>query len=597
MTAALEHRGPDAHGHFKEGVVQLGSRRLAILDLSPSGNMPMEYRGRYIIVHNGEVYNYLEIRKELQQLGHAFSSGSDTEVIVAAYAEWGIDCLQRFNGMFSFAIYDRKRRRIFAARDRFGIKPFYYTEIGGMFCFASEIKAFTKIPGWKANANKERLYDFLVNGLLDHTSETCFRGVFQLRGGELLEYDLGSRSLSVSQWYDLRTRVLGGEVLYEDAVSHVGTLFDESVALRLRSDVKVGTCLSGGIDSSAIVCVMNDILHRTHARDLQESVSAVYQDHPASEEHFIDAVLRHTGIINHRVHPDKDELLAAIDRIHWHQDEPFGSTSIFAQWEVFKTARKNGLIVMLDGQGSDEYLAGYHHFFGPFFSALLHSGRLSRLLSEIGSFRSLHHYGAVDILKQLANVIPQSSLREILQKRFSGISGSWIDERYSNTSARYRQRMQNLREMSILSLLQTSLPVLLHWEDRNSMAHSVESRLPFLDYRLVEYCLTLPDDHKIRNGVTKSVFRDAMRGTLPDVIRKRYDKKGFTTPQSDWLKDISPTMRRDVREFIVHSKGFLKPEAERIFERGLSDPKTSANLPWRLYSLSLWAKVFNVSFN
>lgn len=365
-TDLVNHRGPDGRGVYIQQNLAFGHRRLSILDLSELGKQPMSYVERYVITYNGEVYNYLEIREDLRKKGYQFKSDSDTEVILAAYAEWGQDCLHRFNGMFSFAIYDQVKQTVFCARDRFGVKPFYYLCHGTDLYFGSEIKQFTVLPGWSPTLNKKKAVDFLVNDIIDRDEHTFFEQVKQLRGGCFLYYDLQKKTFEVKKWYSLEAKQEYQHLTEEEALRIFKDLFTDAVSLRLRSDVKVGSCLSGGLDSSSIVSVVNRLLKAENKSELQEVVSACFNEKKYDEQIFIDKLVAEKNIAVHKVFPDINDLFPDLDKMLWHQDEPFGSTSIFAQWSVFKEARKNGLIVMLDGQGADEILGGYHTFLGPY---------------------------------------------------------------------------------------------------------------------------------------------------------------------------------------------------------------------------------------
>lgn len=590
----------------------LGHRRLSIIDLAPSGHQPMctPDRGCWI-VYNGEIYNYIELREELRARGYTFISQSDTEVILAAYREWGWECLGRFNGMFAFVLFDRARDTLFAARDRFGVKPLYYwISPRGVLAFASEIKQFTVLPGWRARLNGQRAYDFLNWALLDHTDETMFEGVFQLRGGEMVELELAKlerafpaagHRLPVRRWYKLRPRDFAGT--FADAAHEFRELFADSIRLRLRADVPVGSCLSGGLDSSSIVCVLNELLRQRDAHALQQTFSACAAVERFDESRFVDAVARHAAVASHRVFPDAEGLFASLDRITWHQDEPFGSTSIYAQWRVFELAAEHGVKVMLDGQGADELLAGYHNYFSACYGALLRSLRWVSLWREMQAAARLHGYPATWAVKQaLNNVLPEvvrQPLRRLAGK--PGVSASWV--RLERLGAEPRDpylvhggaKAPSVRAMSRAQILHTSLPMLLHWEDRDSMAHSVEARLPFLDYRLVEFVLGLPDEFKIRDGTTKRVLREALRGSLPEAVRSRMDKMGFVTPEEVWLREThSGRFRTALREAVEASRGILDPRIEDLFDRTIAGQRPFDFSIWRAISFGNWMKVFDV---
>jgi asparagine synthase (glutamine-hydrolysing) len=586
-----------------------GHRRLSILDLSACGHQPMcTPDRRYWIVYNGEVYNHLELRAELEAVGYRFHSRSDTEVILAAYQEWGQDCMRRFVGMWAFAIHDCRTGEIFLARDRFGIKPLYYwVAPDGAFCFASEIKQFTVFPGWKAGINPQRAYDFLAWGASDHTDETLFAGVYQVRPGHgirLHEHhfhaDRDGRVAS-TQWYALQAEPFVGS--FADAAAEFGARFTEAVAVHLRADVPVGSCLSGGLDSSSIVCVVNRLLRAQGATHLQQTFSACSDDPRFDERAWIDEVARATEVRAHHVYPRLQDLFDDAPSITWHQDEPFGSTSIYAQWNVFRLAAANGVNVMLDGQGADEQLAGYHEYFAPRFAGLLRSGQWLRLWRDVAATRRMHGYSPLHAARQVANVLLPEALRQPLRARAGKAHATpdWLNlEALGATPddplARLGAYSDSVREVSRSQLTATRLQRLLHWEDRNSMAHSVESRVPFLDHRLVEFVLGLPDDFKIAAGVTKRVQRAGMSGVLPDRIRDRVDKRGFETAEVVWMRKQAPDLfRAKLADAIDASGGLLRrDEACGFLDEVIDGRREFSFLPWRLISFGEWCGKFSV---
>ena len=642
MTTAVRHRGPDGEGFtifsargfattafggvdtpvstyhariayapvreakpVSDAVAALGHRRLSIIDLSPAGHQPMCTADRhYWIVYNGEIYNYVELRTELELLGHSFSSDSDTEIILSAYRQWGEQCLDRFNGMFAFVLVDRMQRRVFAARDRFGVKPLYYwVSPVGLVAFASEIKQFTGLPGWRPRVNGQRAYDFLNWGLFDHTSETLFSSVRQLRGGEYVSSSTDEllKDVVVKRWYNLAPA--DSPASDEEAAAGLRSLLEDSVRLRLRADVPVGSCLSGGLDSSSIVCLANRLLRQVSADALQKTFSARSTDLRVDEGAFIDAVVGSTGVANFQVYPPLSGLFEALPLITWHQDEPFGSTSIYAQWHVFRLAAEHNVKVMLDGQGADEQLAGYHVFYTARFGSLLRTLRLGRLASEIAEVRSVHAMGAKQVLAYTVSTLLPEGIKQSMRS-LTGRSAvkplDWLDMRRlgaapSNPFLALGAEESSVRELSLSQLQYTSLPMLLHWEDRDSMAHSVESRVPFLDYRLVEFVLGLPDDLKIAGATTKRALREAMRGVLPEKIRIRTDKIGFATAEEAWVRRESPeAFRSMLRDATEASSGVLSLKALDFLDEVIEGRRAFSFVPWRMISFGAWMKRFNV---
>lgn len=604
---------PIGSAYVDTSVAALGHRRLSILDISASGHQPMSSaNGRYWVVYNGEIYNFLELREDLRQLGHNFRTQTDTEVLLAAYSEWGGNCLHRFNGMFSLLLIDTQNQMLFAARDRFGVKPLYYwISPEGYLAFASEIKQFAVLPGWSAQLDSQRAYDFLNWSLMDHTRETLFRGVFQLRNGEALELNYSDlhpgkpeavrSALRIRSWYHLKPGPFSGSL--SDAAHEFHELLADSVRLRLRADVPVGSCLSGGLDSSSIVCIMNELLRAQGTSSLQKTFSACADVPRFDERAFIDEVTRHTRTDAHHVYPPLDELFSTLDEITWHQDEPFGSTSIYAQWHVFALAHRNSAKVMLDGQGADELLGGYHSYFSPYLGQLARQGRFLRIGSEMAAISRVHGYSIIWSVQQLMNNLLPECVRQPLRSLAgkSSASPSWIN--LSRLGAQLADpfvaaggaKSPSIQALSHAQLTRTNVQMLLHWEDRNSMAHAVEARVPFLDYRLVEFALGLPEDFKIGLGITKRVLREGMRGTLPERIRNRMDKLGFVTPEEDWVRHRNPEeFRRALRDAVEASEGILNEKTLKFLDDVISGRRPFNFSIWRWICFGNWMKIFAV---
>jgi asparagine synthase (glutamine-hydrolysing) len=593
----------------ENSLIGLGHRRLSILDLSAAGHQPMcSADGRYWIVFNGEIYNYKELREELISYGYSFNSLTDTEVIMAAYDKWGKDCLNKFNGMWAFILIDRKGQKAFIARDRFGVKPLYFWfSPSGMLAFSSEIKQFSVLPGWEARINGQRAHDFLRWSILDHTSETLFKDVFQLRGGEAVELSLpkineiiNTKKLPVYRWYQLKPAPFSGS--FSDAAEQFRNIFKDSIRLRLRADVPIGSCLSGGLDSSSIVCMVNDLLKEQNSHELQKTFSACFDSKKYDEKRFIDEVISTRQIQSFKTFPDMAELMKISDKITWHQDEPFGSTSIFAQWCVFKLSAENNVKVMLDGQGADEQLAGYFNFFPPYFYSLLMNLKLLTFFEEIEHTKKLHGYGFKQMLKGMAQISLPESLLQISRKYLADTPPvtNWLDLKRINAAdlnpvQQSGYSLNNIPNTSFAQLTGINLPMLLHWEDRNSMAHSIESRIPFLDYRLVEFVLGLPDDFKIKHGMTKAVLRDGMQGIIPDMIKNRVDKIGFATPEEEWFKTSGHKhFRKLLEEAVTVSDGIILPDSLKDFDDIINGKRAFSPLPWRLINFGAWMKSFNI---
>lgn len=599
MNEVIAHRGPNGDGFYYGQNFAFGHRRLAVIDISDDGKQPMIYMEKYVITYNGEIYNFLNLREELSKAGYSFETETDTEVILAAYDKWSYECVEHFNGMWAFAIFDYERNIIFCSRDRFGVKPFYYCEIDDKFLFASEIKQFTVADGWRAKANRNRVIDFLMFEMFDYTEETLFEGVYQLRGGYNLIYDLKNNQYKIYNYYNLEKNISEKQVDYEEAKDELYEILSDSIKLRLQSDVKIGSCLSGGIDSSTIVCLINNILKNENQNVKQETVSSCFNNKKYDEREYIDEVTRQTNVINYKTFPNFNELFSYLDEITWHQDEPFGSTSIFAQWNVFNLAKEKGITVMLDGQGADEQFAGYGGFLAVYLSELLRNLRLVKFFEESNYIRGLHGFSLFGIAKNAGKFLMPNSIKAFVKYLLKEGLTDWIrvDKKYykSYLDNLYGSYIKTLKDYSLNQLLSSSLPKLLHYEDRNSMAHSIEARVPFLDYRLVEMVVGLPCDYKISDGVTKNILRDSMSDILPNKIKDRMDKMGFVTPEEVWIRENKELFKNELDNAckligdIVDNNGVLKWYDELVN----SNSKIDFTI-WRLISLGRWIKVFNV---
>lgn len=582
--------------------IAFGFRRLSILDLSPAGHQPMSNAdGSLWIVFNGEIYNYIELRNELEALGYIFHTQTDTEVILNAYAEWGVDCLSRFNGMWGFALFDKRNKRLFCARDRFGIKPFYYHFDRKSFTFASEIKAVLQYSKIERKPNDAIVYDYLSHGLLDHTHETFFEDVYQLPAAHFLVLD-GSDIHLERYWNidpDNKLDLGTGAQADGEYIRRFYNLFEDSIRLHLRSDVAIGSCLSGGLDSSSIVSVANKLLFSDHvvSPDLvgakQKTFSSCFDDRRFDERQHIESVLSITSAERNYTFPNPKNLLSDLPRLIWHQDEPFGSTSIYAQWCVMKIAAEKGVRVLLDGQGGDEILAGYHPYFDSYWGTLLKQGRLADLQKEWSAYQNIYHVSHAHLIQHtLFSIAPKTFQRKVrihrgsigLRSEFS----SQFHQRHPDEDIEYRGDPFSKRLYHALT--NTSLPGLLHYEDRNSMAHSIEARVPFLDYRLVEYAFALPDKQKIKNGYTKAVLRNSMQGVLPESIRSRTDKMGFVTPERVWLS----TDLKDWIDDIFNSSSFRSnpylnaPQINKLLKEHRTQKRDLGFMIWRWVNLQLW---------
>jgi asparagine synthase (glutamine-hydrolysing) len=539
LTSLVTHRGPDGHGYYHGHNFALGHRRLSILDLSEHGLQPMPYRDRYWLTYNGEIYNYLELRSELQAKGHEFHSNTDSEVILAAYAEWGTACCARFNGMWAFVIYDKSNRTLFISRDRFGVKPLYYSDTPEQFVFGSEIRQpLSMLPS--VRANRKILIESLLTSIEGHTRETFFEGVRSFPQSHFGVYDLQSHQLEIERYYELAIDSDLQRLSLRDAVDEFGRLFEDSVRIRLRSDVLVGTCLSGGLDSSATSAVGSRLYHQA-AHETFIGVHARSMDPERDESRFAGIAAESSGIELHTVRPDTNDFLDNIDELIDTQEEPFGSPSMFMGWHVFQRAKSLGCKVMLNGQGGDEVLLGYERYFAAF----LRSVSFVRFAREAIAQARHSRLSLRDVL--LYNVYFTSpALRINRLKKRSFLRPAIKDAFDFDTIRRSTQSFRNLSDLQLFEISSVQLPHLLRYEDRNSMRHSIETRLPFLDYRLVELSISLPVQYKIHDGWTKYVLRRAMDGTLPESIAWRRDKMGFEAPERTWIGSATAYMKREI---------------------------------------------------
>jgi asparagine synthase (glutamine-hydrolysing) len=613
------HRGPDGDGWqvFDPGgcSVALGHRRLAIIDVSDAALQPMaDPSRRWWLIFNGEIYNYLELREELCALGSSFRTESDSEVLLAGYIRWGEAVLDRLIGMFAFTIWDDKERRLFVARDRFGIKPLYYLAGEGGIAFASEIKQLRGLPGESGRMNLRRVYDFLASGMMDHTGETLYADIRQLRPGECVTLDLARRTpdadLPIRRWY--RLPAPGTIELSESAAGErFRALLAESVRIHLRSDVPVGSCLSGGLDSSSIVCLMAALLAKEGTGARVHSISACYGEKSVDEKPFIDAVVERARCDPAHVYPRPADALALAERITWHQDEPYGSTSIFAQWSVFAEAKRRGIKVMLDGQGADEQLAGYHGGFGYHYAGLLRELRLVALFRTLIERRRYHGLPLRQQLRLLVvPLVPPALLRLLRAPRAQGlVQGNWLGSGAFGRIDRSRGALdvaldenglgpiKNIGDLCVAMTQASNLGMLLHWEDRNSMAHGIEARVPFLDHRLVEFSIGLGSQHKIVGGDTKRVLRCGMQGILPEMVRRRRDKLGFSTPETEWFRGpLRPAIEAGMEETLRRYPDLFNGQATRAHIGDMLDGRRPVDFSlWRIVNIGIWGRVFGAT--
>lgn len=554
--SALRHRGPDYQEAMQYDLVGrkvwLGHTRLSIIDLDNEANQPMcSDDGRYVLIFNGEIFNYIELRDELRAEGEVFRTRSDTEVLLKAWVRWGEHCLDKLDGMFAFVVLDKAANTLTCVRDPFGIKPFFYSTQDGAIFFASEILALLDLLPFRPNPSLQRAYDYLVHGDYDSNGSSFIDGVKSLMPAHVMVFDLRDGSIkSIRRWWSPNIEQTS-TLSFDNAAEAVRDEFLLSVRRQLRSDVSLGAALSGGIDSSAVVCAIRHL-----EPDIPiHTFSFVASDSAISEEPWIDLVNLHVNAIPHKVYASAENLARDIDSMVQAQGEPFGSTSIYAQYRVFQLARENGITVTLDGQGADELLAGYSGYPGYRVLSHLSEGNILKALRFAQRWRQWpgRSYSAIglDIAREL---LPDSAYGTIRSLAGRKAVPSWIHAGTMHGAsvrlAEFRPREcvvpKGRRVINYLrsSLQYRGLPSLLRHGDRNSMHFSIESRVPFLTTRLCNLLYSLPEEYLISSkGETKSVFRAAMRGIVPNEILDRRDKVGFATPEHDWLCGIAPQLR------------------------------------------------------
>ena len=604
MLDCIAYRGPDDMGQWKEDNVLLGHRRLSILDLSSGGRQPMLYTERYVLVFNGEIYNYIELKEELKTKGYCFTTATDSEVIPAAYDCWGEDCQNHMNGMWAFALYDLEKKTLFCSRDRFGIKPFYYTEQDDFIAFGSEIKQLLAVLPGAPHVNGPVLEGFLSVGFLECSEDTMFREVRQLRGGHCLRCDAQTGAVEVHRWFSLH-ELPKQNISVREARQRFRDEFFASVSRHLRADVAVGSCLSGGLDSSAVVCTINRIVE---AKTKQYAITACFVEKDCDEREYSHAAAESCiGLTLSEVFPDMNHLLTELDDMIWHMDEPFGSTSVFAQREVFRRSAELGLKVMLDGQGSDELLAGYPDFYKVKFSWLFRRGQWGALYREIQAYLRLHHgqkrkdkirFFTVAALEALTPLELQNRIFRIYQRCSPNRSWLKMTKRGMDRLCEIKRSFAKSDPCNyICASLENGLTELLHYEDRNSMTFSIEARVPFLDADFASFAIGLPFSYKLRDGISKWIMREALQDVLPDRIVSRYDKMGFVTPEDLWMKQHSKELMpllHDATERLspwIDGDRFLKWYTKHGGERN------NYRQVWRVLCASEWIKVFQVQID
>ncbi|MBK7667910.1 MAG: asparagine synthase (glutamine-hydrolyzing) [Sphingobacteriaceae bacterium] len=611
-SQAIKHRGPDGEGFLLVGDVvvpcsskdtpqlkaglnyipqkniseangdfhlALAHRRLSILDLSESGHQPMALQdGKLWITYNGEIYNYLELKKELESEGAQFVSTSDTEVVLNAYKYWGVDCLDKFNGMWSFCIYDEEKQELFCSRDRFGVKPFYYIDNDNTCAFASEQKALVNSGLVKAEINQKALHDYLVNNRMEQEESNFFEGINELWPGYYLKYNLKNHTFNTNCYfklnpdYDYSTDLQSNEEL----IGEVKEKLTNAVNLRLRSDVPVGSCLSGGIDSSALAVLMEQ-------KNPIYLFTSVFKNDSSDESHFANLVAKKVNSIHKTIEPTQEGLFKELETLVYSQDVPIWDTSTYAQYKVMELAKQNNIKVVLDGQGADELFAGYHHHFVAKWNYLLSYGNVFGFMRELNQSKKT--------IDSPFSLFVKEKIKSHYNSHLKGIENyfdsSFVNSHKIHNPTKYFDKVNNQLAYDITT---ARLKAFLKCEDRCGMWHSVESRTPFSDdIELINLMFSINGTRKIQNGVSKYFLREAVKDKLPNEIYTRYDKKGFETPMNKW---ISGNYKMIFDSLNATDFQFMKLDVlKQQFDSGKAGSK-EIKLLYKLYVLALWRNSF-----
>ena len=583
MLQSISHRGPDARSTRYIQPLALGHNRLSIIDLSEDGNQPMEYFGA-VIVFNGEIYNYKELRDDLRLKGYKFRTESDTEVILASYREYGEACVEKFIGMWAFALWDLKEEFLFCSRDRFGIKPFYYIHENDRFYFGSEYRELKLSPLFSKELNWAQVSRGLQLGWIGFKEETYFNNLKSLPAACNLIFANGKATLR--HYWDISTAESAKGSFYEKS-ENFRELFLDSVRLHMRSDVEVGACLSGGLDSSSIVSSVSK-----EFSDKKLKTFTIYYDgeNEVDERPWVNEVLKkYPNLSPHFLMPKEQDVAEVFDHALNHAEVPMAGSSPISQYFVMKLAREQGMKVLLDGQGSDEYLAGYMHSFYRLIGGKFRNLNLIAAISEWTSHsgvQKMNFSKRVDVLLKsiLTSVLSEKQLYSFEYRNYFPFLGPSQKTPFDFKHIEGSQLKKFLYHL----MFNTSLPSLLHYEDRNSMAFSIESRVPFLDHRLVEFAFSLKDDDLIHNGETKRILRKGMEEIIPKTIAERKDKKGFVTPgEVKWLRGpLSFLLESDFKRL----DNLSTREIRKLVQEFKKGDNRNANLVWRVVVLDYWLK-------
>ncbi|MDD1696859.1 MAG: asparagine synthase (glutamine-hydrolyzing) [Methanoregula sp.] len=582
MNSATKHRGPDDEGEYDDKNVSLGHTRLSIIDLSPKGHQPMCNEDETIwLTFNGEIYNFSEIREDLKKAGHVFKSHTDSEVIIHAYEQYGMTCLNRFNGMWAFCIYDKKKDLLILSRDRFGVKPLYYNITAGNIIFSSMISAILTHTV-ERQPDLSVIMEYLAFNLLNHDTRTFFKDIWSLEPGSFLLFHLRTKEVSIKKWYHLQPR-------RTVTVPELTQAFIRSVKTRTVADVPIGSCLSGGIDSSAIVCTLDTMINQPFF-----TYSLIFPGKKIDESRYMKEVGKHTRIQQQFTTLSRDNFLTDLPDFIRAQEEPTTGLSVYGQYCIMRLAYENKAKVLLDGQGGDEIFAGYEYYFSYYYYELLKKGRILTLLKEMRSYRKnfkndyAHRFFGFMLLPQ--------KIQETLYKRYllPWLNFDLLRQSAANKSDP-RCKLMTLHEALVLTLLSTAIPHLLRYEDKNSMRWSIETRVPFLDFNLVETAMSIPTREKILEGKTKIIFKEAIKSLIPAMILDRKDKVGFETPVDEFFRD--PRIREFCTAVFSSEQFQSRPywngkEVLTYYNRHLEGTINMGDTLWKWINLEIWMREF-----
>ena len=582
ITRLVAHRGPDGEGYYHGENFAFGHRRLSIIDLSDQANQPMTYMEDFVIIFNGAIYNYIELRAQLQILGFNFKSDSDTEVILASYVHWGTDCVNHFNGMWAFSVFDKRKNLVFCSRDRFGVKPFYYYYDDEIFAFASEIKQLLPFIG-ERKVNEQILTDFLVTGILEHSNETFFKKIFKLPPSNNLIYNLDKHEFNIEKYYSIINKDEIKSYSFERSIENIKNSIERAVTLRLRSDARIGSCLSGGIDSSTIVAL--SALHYNSSTPLKVFHARSSEKIDDESRYAID-LAKKCNLDLEILEPCTIDFFKNLERIVEIQEEPFGGPAIFMQYFIFEKAKNAGIKVMLDGQGGDETLLGYEKYFPAYFKEVRRKSGFINFLKEILlANRNNAKMKWPDIFKFIIGTNSPQLRKMVYRKRTFFLKRNKNEFRFLDEFA---ETYNDLRSLQQLEIEKTMLPELLRYEDKNSMYNSIESRLPFLDYQFVENAISLKSEYKISSGWTKFILRRILSELLAGNIAWRKKKNTFNAPTDTWLSEIKPFMIGEISKSEIINKISNMDLLLRKFD------STNLIIRWRLFNIALWEKIYKV---